>query len=500
MTRADSARTARGLSDLIARAAAAARPDADLLDRFVRDRDGAAFAELVRRHGPAVLAAARRATGSRHDAEDVFQATFLVLARKAAGVRRRGAVGGWLFAVAGRLAARARADARRRSAVPLDPAAVPAPDRPPPDPHLHALVDAELARLPARLREALVLCYLQGRSRDEAAAALGCTPGSVKKRLEQGRDVLRGRLARRGVTAPGGVLLLGLLTGRAAAAVSPALADTTARAAVAFAAGPAPAGAVSSSVLTLATGGLKAMMWTKLKVIGACAAAVGLTAGGGSVAWQAAHGQAPAAVPPAATGRAAPAAPGDDPAALQAEVEKLRRAADADRARAAEALNDVLGNVGGRKPQADPAAGKTAELDRKIAELEKQLADLKAARQAARAADLQPPKPALAAPPAAPGGADALGRMLTHKDPEVRRLAAELLARTAEPTPKPVAPKPPVPPVPPVPPIPPAGQGGKAADTTKLADELAVLRWQLEVIQKKLDALDPKRAAPNPRQ
>ena len=158
--------------------------DAHLLDRFVRDRDEGAFAELVARHGPVVWAACRRAPAAAADAEDAFQATFLVLARRAGRVRRAAAVSGWLVRVAVRLAGRTRARAGR----PAGPAR-PAAD-PPPDPadraawqDLVAVLDAELAALPDAVRAALVCCYYEGLTQDEAARRLGWKVRTVRPRV-----------------------------------------------------------------------------------------------------------------------------------------------------------------------------------------------------------------------------------------------------------------------------------------------------------------------------
>ncbi|HEY8504540.1 MAG TPA: sigma-70 family RNA polymerase sigma factor, partial [Gemmataceae bacterium] len=176
--------------------------DARLLERFLAQRDEAAFAALLEGHGPMVLGVCRRVLADEHAAEDVLQATFLLLARKAGSVRKRASVASWLHGVALRLARRAGADAARSRR----------PDRRPrpagsPDPladlsgrELLGILDEELAALPERYRLPLVLCHLEGRARDEAAALLGWSVGQVKGRLERGRSLLRDRLVRRGVS------------------------------------------------------------------------------------------------------------------------------------------------------------------------------------------------------------------------------------------------------------------------------------------------------------
>jgi RNA polymerase sigma factor (sigma-70 family) len=206
--------------------------DGALLERFAARRDEAAFAELLRRHGPMVLGVCRSVLRHAQDAEDAFQAVFLVLARKAATVRRRQSVGSWLHAVAYRLALKARARTARRRDV--EQKAMPAPAE---DPVLElsvrdllAAVHEELSRLPEKYRTPLVLCYLQERTQDEAARLLGCTEATLRGRLYRGRERLRGRLARRGLTLPAGLSAFLLGHGLNAAAVPAALADAALRA------------------------------------------------------------------------------------------------------------------------------------------------------------------------------------------------------------------------------------------------------------------------------
>src|SRR5690242_16411189 len=182
-------------------APAAGLSDRELVERFAAGRDEAAFAALLLRHGPMVLCVCRRVLADWHDAEDAFQATFLVLARKAGSLRAGGSVAGWLHGVAYRLALKARVSAARRREREGRAAA-----RPPGDPlaevsvrEAQAILDDELARLPEKFRAPLVLCCLEGLARDEAAARLGWPAGLLKSRLEQARERLRGRLARRGL-------------------------------------------------------------------------------------------------------------------------------------------------------------------------------------------------------------------------------------------------------------------------------------------------------------
>jgi len=228
-------------------------PDADdgpLLARFAADRDAAAFAALVRRHGPLVLAVCRRVTGHPQDAEDAFQAVFLVLARKAGQLRDPGRLGNWLYGVAAKVASRARRAAARRhvrevqAVDPPDPAA---PDAAPPD--IGLALHEELAALPAHYREPIVLCDLQGASRAEAAKALGIPEGTLSSRLANGRKKLAERLTRRGVALSALGVPAAVAEGRAA--VPEALVHHTCGVVAAWAAG----AAVPAAVVRLAAGG-----------------------------------------------------------------------------------------------------------------------------------------------------------------------------------------------------------------------------------------------------
>jgi RNA polymerase sigma factor (sigma-70 family) len=245
------------------------RTDGQLLERFAAERDEAAFAALVRRHGPLVWGVCRRVLRHEHDAEDAFQATFLVLVRKADSIGKRASVGSWLYGVAYRVASRARAGSSRRRELHAEP-----PDRPDAGPlqelvwrDLRAVLDDEVSRLPERYRAPFVLCYLEGQTTADAAARLGCPQGTVLSRLARARDRLRGRLRRRGVALPAGLLLTAVAADAASAAMPAALADATTRTALVFAAGPtAAAGAITAPVAALTQGVLRTMMLTKLKI------------------------------------------------------------------------------------------------------------------------------------------------------------------------------------------------------------------------------------------
>jgi RNA polymerase sigma factor (sigma-70 family) len=252
-----------------------ASSDRHLLERFVRSQDQAAFAALVQRHGPMVLGVCRRLLHDAHEAEDAFQATFLVLVHKAHSIGRPEALGPWLHGVAYRTAARARQAARQRArereaaAMPDGDPAVELVGR-----ELRQVLDEELGRLGQKYRAPLVLFYLEGKTTEEVARQLGCPKGTVLSRLARGRERLRQRLVRRGV-APSAGVLVGLLTAKAVpVAVPAALATVTVEAAVLTAAGQAAAGAIPASVAALTKGVLRAMLLSKLKVVAAVVLAV----------------------------------------------------------------------------------------------------------------------------------------------------------------------------------------------------------------------------------
>jgi RNA polymerase sigma factor (sigma-70 family) len=188
-----------------------------LWDRYVARGDQSAFTALVERHGPMVLGVCRRILRHAHDAEDAFQATFLVLAHKAGAVSRPELLGNWLYGVAYRTAlkARSRAATRTGESLAADVAAPQAPERL--DAEVRAVLDEELHRLPEKYRLPLVLCYLQGQSTHEAAQTLGCPKGTILSRLARGRDRLRQRLERRGMVLAGAAIVAMLCHGSASA-------------------------------------------------------------------------------------------------------------------------------------------------------------------------------------------------------------------------------------------------------------------------------------------
>lgn len=254
--------------------------DSELLERFLGGDESsaeAAFTVLVDRHAPMVLRVCRSLLGSGHDAEDAAQAVFLVLARRAGSLRRRDSAASWLFGVARRIAARARRDeAHRRKHERRRAEMATIERRESMDIEAREELHHEIDRLPEIYRSAIVLCYLQGLSHEQAASWLGCPLRTLQSRLLRAKERLRDRLVRRGVSVP--ALLPPLAKSIAA---SPGWAATTVKAATAFAAGQAPAAAigVSAAVVSLAESSLRATIHLP-KLI----AAVVLTVGVGAMA------------------------------------------------------------------------------------------------------------------------------------------------------------------------------------------------------------------------
>jgi RNA polymerase sigma factor (sigma-70 family) len=246
-----------------------------LLDRYVSRRDESAFEALVARHGPMVLGVCRRVLDDPHAVEDAFQATFLVLVRKAGTLGPHDAIGHWLYGVACRVALRARCEvARRRSLeVPVERIEGVGRGDEPSDDELAPILDEELGRLPSKYRAPVVLCFLQGLTHEEAARQLRWPIGSVKGRLARARELLRGRLIRRGLLPSAG-LLAATLGRNASAAVPESLRQATVQAALQISAGRATAGVVSVSVVRMMEGVLSAMFVTQVKlaatILGTC--------------------------------------------------------------------------------------------------------------------------------------------------------------------------------------------------------------------------------------
>jgi RNA polymerase sigma factor (sigma-70 family) len=242
--------------------------DTELLRGFLAQRDEAAFETLVQRHGPMVLSVCRNVVQNAADAEDAFQATFLVLVRRAGSIRKPELVGNWLYGVAYRVARRARSQASRRRLHEQRGGEMIATEQPWEANDLGPVLHEELNRLPERYRAPLVLCYLQGKTNEQAARLLAWPVGTVKGRLSRARAILRKRLTRRGMALPAGVLAAMLAPSAASAAMPVALVDSTVRAAMLVAAGKAvTAGVLSGSVAVLTKGVLQTMWLTRLTAL-----------------------------------------------------------------------------------------------------------------------------------------------------------------------------------------------------------------------------------------
>ncbi len=312
--------------------------DADLLARFVAGRDEAAFELLVWRHERLVRGVCRRLLPREPDVEDATQATFLTLACKAASVGKRQALAAWLYTVAYRIALRARADAAKRDRHEKAAGALAAtvaagePGQEADRQELRRALDEEISRLPAKFRAPVVLCYLQGKTNEEAAAELGCATGTVVTWLARARQRLRSRLARRGVAVTAGALAAVLSHPGPAAAAPPDFLRATVRAALHFAQGHPAAGLVSTRVAVLTKGALNAMLFNRMKVVAAALLALCLAgAGPGVLAYQALaalyEAPNPAAGRPQAregerAGGGAPAAREDEAVAQPAKVKE----------------------------------------------------------------------------------------------------------------------------------------------------------------------------------
>ena len=316
MTRGARGIDLRSIETLFRAGSAGGLTDSQLLERFVSERDEraeAAFAALVALHGPMVWNVCRSVLSNPHAAEDAFQATFLILVRRAGSIRQREAVGSWLFGVARRVAVRAKATASRRrlaegQATEIRVPLTLDPMRREQITSLHEEVD----RLPEKYRAPVVLCHLEGRTHAEAARLLKCPVGTVSIRLSRARELLRTRLTRRGLALPAALVGAMLGSETASAAMPTGLAESTIKVAMHFAAGKViTAGVVPASVAQLAREELRTMILGKLTVTAAGVLAAGfITAGAGWLVMgeRPAHG-GPRAAPVA---NAPAPAPGDD--------------------------------------------------------------------------------------------------------------------------------------------------------------------------------------------
>jgi RNA polymerase sigma factor (sigma-70 family) len=307
MTRHPLSALLRGLHPLAAPGGTRDLRDGQLLEQFATWESGPAFTELVRRHGRLVWGVCRNVLGHEQDAEDAFQATFLVLARRASSIRKTEALPSWLHGVAYRVAMKAKRGAARRRA--HERQALPAPPARPVSETawrgLQAALAEEVCGLPDRLRVPFVLCFLEGRGPVETATRLGWKVGTVHTRLSQARQELMRRLDRRGASLSA-ALCAAALDREAAAALPPGLAQAAVRAALAGAARGAAPGTGPGAVATLAQGVAPPLRLTQAKIAAVVLLTAGLLAAGAGVArpWRAAPpaGSAKEGPPPTAPG------------------------------------------------------------------------------------------------------------------------------------------------------------------------------------------------------
>jgi RNA polymerase sigma factor (sigma-70 family) len=263
---------------------AAGLTDQQLLESYISRRDQAALAALVQRHGPMVWGVCRRVLSNYHDAEDAFQATFLVLVRSVASIASPELLANWLYGVAHQTAIKARATVAKRKTRERQVTEMPEPAEVEQNlwNDLQPLLDQELSRLPDKYRAVIVLCDLEGKTRKEVARQLGCAEGTVASRLARARTMLAKRLARHGVDLSGGALAEVLSQQLASAGVPSSVVSSTIQAASLFAAGQA-AGVISVTVAALAEGVLKPMLFSKLKTAIALVLILGFVATGATI-------------------------------------------------------------------------------------------------------------------------------------------------------------------------------------------------------------------------
>jgi RNA polymerase sigma factor (sigma-70 family) len=264
--------------------------DSQLLDRFVRHRNEAAFSALVERHGPMVMGICRRLLCNSHDAEDAFQATFLVLVRRAEDIGDPDLLANWLYGVAYRTAAKAKADVLRRRAR-EGQAASNHQANAPRDQDLwddvRPILDEEINLLPVKYRTPVVLCYLQGKTNEEAARQLGWPKGTVATRLARARERLRHRLTRRGMVLSTAVMATTLSQATASGALPARVVNGAVQTALLVVANQGvTAGVVANQIASLTEGVLKTMVLAKLKTVALVVSVVGIAGiGAGAVAY-----------------------------------------------------------------------------------------------------------------------------------------------------------------------------------------------------------------------
>jgi RNA polymerase sigma factor (sigma-70 family) len=361
MTHSDWKQTAARIRELVLSGDTTGISDRLLLKLFVTERDEAAFEALVRRHGPMVLGVCRRVLPSPSDAEDAFQATFLVFVRKAAALAEPDLLANWLYGVAYRTARTARGATQRRRA--KEGQVIPRQvESSPTDLHdLLPLLDEELNRLPAKYRVPIVLCDLEQKRRKEVAAALGLPEGTLASRLARARSLLAKRLARRGVTLTGAALAA--ILGETAAATSPELVQVTVAAGAALLAGQAGSlSLASTNALKISETVMKTMFLNKLKALSAIlVGGILLTAGAGTMIAQ--HGRltaVPAGAEPLAD---LDQAPNDKNAAaelLRSALEAISGVADS------QAKSKLLLRIANAQVAAGARAGALATADKAL--------------------------------------------------------------------------------------------------------------------------------------
>jgi RNA polymerase sigma factor (sigma-70 family) len=273
------------------------RTDGELLDQYVRSREEAAFAELMRRHGRMVWGVCRRLLGSHHDAEDAYQATFLVLSRKAASVIPREAVANWLFGVARQTALKARMTMMKRRAREKQMTTMPEPCSKEQElwDNIRPLLDQEMGHLPAKYRVLIILCDLEGMTLKEVARQFDLPQGTVASRLATARTMLVKRLTRQGLGVSAGILPTMLAQNAASACVPVEIIPASLHAARVFSSGSSPAiGGVSAKAAALAEDVLKAMLVAKLKIATLMLIMVGVFVSGAAAATHNALAELPA--------------------------------------------------------------------------------------------------------------------------------------------------------------------------------------------------------------
>ncbi|HEY7328232.1 MAG TPA: sigma-70 family RNA polymerase sigma factor [Gemmataceae bacterium] len=324
--------------------------DAELLERFARQREEAAFEALLRRHGPLVWSVCRRVLAQEHAAEDAFQATFLVLVRKARSVSKQASIRSWLHGVALRVALRARQQEQLRRRREQE-----TPSRSPGEAtwqDVRPILDEEIQRLPEKYRLPVILCYLEGQTNDEAARLLNCPRGTIATRLARARERLRFRLLRRGVTLSAGALMAMLTDNLMSAVVPPLLLAQTTKAVL--------MGTASVSIIALTEGVIHAMFLSKVKTATVFALVLAGVAGTGAGAYYLRAQASPSQV--------APPKPAEVPAiqgiGQDEQAEKLRK----DWEELSKQLADVAPD--------NEAAGKPEERFRKLLQVRREMAVL----------------------------------------------------------------------------------------------------------------------------